>query len=254
MASTVATRDAAHVAFCYAHHMRIAARLLPLLVLVAVVVVAWASGMQHQLSWQAIGSHAGTWRGWVARDPMLAGLGYALLYALVVGLSLPAGGVLTVLGGVLFGVVAGAALAVAGASLGAVLLFLIARSTAGRLLTRRARPLIERFREPLERHGFWALLSLRLIPVVPFWLTNLAAALLGMRLLPFAIATVIGIAPATTVLAGIGAGAAEVLARGQAPDLSLLTSPGVLLPLLGLAALSLLPIAWRRWRLPGAAV
>jgi len=242
------------MAFCYACHMRMAGKLLPLLVLVAVVAAAWASGAQHQLSWQAIGGHAGTWRGWVAREPVLTGLGYALLYALVVGLSLPAGGVLTVLGGLLFGIVAGAALAVAGASLGAVLLFLIARSAAGRLLTLRARPLVERFRAPLQRHGFWALLSLRLIPVVPFWLTNLAAALLGMRLLPYAAATVIGIAPATTVLAGIGAGAGEVLARGQAPDLSLLTSPGVLLPLLGLAALSLLPIAWRRWRPPGAAV
>lgn len=223
-------------------------KLFPLLALAVVVAAALAFGVQHQLSWQAVGGHAAAWRGWVMREPLLAGLSYALGYALVVGLSLPAGGVLSVLGGALFGVVVGSALAVAGASAGAVMLFLIARSALGGMLARRARPLVERLRGPLERDGFWALLALRLIPVVPFWLSNLAPALLGMRLLPFAAATVIGIVPATVVLVGIGAGAATVLARGEAPDLSAMTSPGVLLPLLGLAALSLLPIAWQRWR------
>ena len=228
--------------------MRTFRKLLPLLALAAAVALGLAFGAQHQLSWQAVGGHIGTWRGWAARQPALAGLSYALAYALVVGLSLPAGGVLSLLGGALFGVAAGAPLAVAGASGGAVLLFLVARSALGELLARRARPLIERLRGPLQRDGFWALLALRLIPVVPFWLGNLAPALLGMRLLPFAAATVIGIVPATVVLVGIGAGAGEVLAHGQAPDLTVLTSPGVLLPLLGLAALSLLPVAWQRWR------
>ncbi len=223
-------------------------RLSPLLALAVVAAIVLAFGVQHQLSWQAVGGHAAAWRGWVARQPVLAGLSYALGYALVVGLSLPAGGVLSVLGGALFGVAAGSALAVTGASLGAVMLFLIARTAVGGLLARRARPLLERLRGPLERDGFWALLALRLLPVVPFWLGNLAPALLGMRLLPFAAATAIGIVPATVVLVGIGAGAAGVLARGQAPDLSAMASPGVLLPLLGLAALSLLPVAWQRWR------
>ena len=88
--------------------------------LAAVVALAWASGAQRQLSWQVIGEHATAWRGWVAREPALAGLCYALGYMLVVGLSLPAGGVLSVLGGALFGVLAGSMLAVAGASAGAV--------------------------------------------------------------------------------------------------------------------------------------
>jgi len=236
------------VVSCYGVGVRTLRKLLPLLALVVAVAAGLAFGLQHQLSWQAVGAHAAAWHGLVARQPVLAGLSYVLGYALVVGLSLPAGGVLSVLGGALFGVVAGSVLAVTGASAGAVLLFLIARSAVGGLLARRARPLVERLRGPLERDGFWALLALRLLPVVPFWLGNLAPALLGMRLLPFAAATVIGIVPATTVLVGIGAGAAAVLARGQAPDLSAMTSPGVLLPLLGLAALSLLPVAWQRWR------
>ena len=86
------------------------------------------------------------------------------------------------------------------------------------------------------------------MPAFPFWLVNLGAALSGMRLLPYAAATVIGIIPATFVFASIGAGLGDVLATGGSPDLTLIFSPRILGPLIGLAALSLLPVVWRRWK------
>ncbi len=214
----------------------------------AVLAVSLGAVLHDVLTWQALARHSAGLHTWIARRPVVSGAAYLLLYAGVVSLSLPAGGLLTVTGGLLFGAVVGAVLAVLAASVGAVALFLLARGTLGGALANRARPLIERLRGPLERDGFWALLALRLIPVVPFWLTNLAPALLGMRLLPYAVATVLGIVPATVVLAGIGAGAGEVLAHGGRPDLSLLLSAPVLLPILGLAALALLPVLWRRLR------
>lgn len=214
----------------------------------ALLAVSLGSLLHTVLTWQTLAQHSTELHAWIARRPIAAGVAYFLLYASVVSLSLPAGGLLTVTGGLLFGAVAGAILAVLAASVGAVILFLLARGTLGGALANRARPLIERLREPLERDGFWALLALRLIPVVPFWLTNLAPALLGMRLLPYAVATVLGILPATVVLAGIGAGAGEVLTHGGTPDLSLLLSAPVLLPILGLAVLALLPVLWRRLR------
>ena len=72
------------------------------------------------------------------------------------------------------------------------------------------------------------------------------------RLLAYAAATVIGILPATFVYASIGAGLGHVLAEGGRPDLSVIFTPHVLGPLIGLAALSLLPVAWRRWKRSGA--
>jgi uncharacterized membrane protein YdjX (TVP38/TMEM64 family) len=91
-------------------------------------------------------------------------------------------------------------------------------------------------------------MALRLVPVVPFWVVNLAAAIAGMRLSMFVPATALGIAPATFVFSSIGAGVGAVLAAGQTPDLSVLFTPQIILPLVGLAILSLLPVAWRRWR------
>jgi uncharacterized membrane protein YdjX (TVP38/TMEM64 family) len=151
-------------------------------------------------------------------------------------------------GGLLFGTLAGGALAVTGATTGAVLLFLIARSAFAGAMASRGGAALTKLRDDLQRNGFSYMLALRLIPVVPFWLVNLAAALCGMRLGQFATATFIGIIPATFVIASFGAGVGGVLARGERPDLGLLVSWPVLGPLVALAMLSLTPVIWRKWR------
>ena len=102
----------------------------------------------------------------------------------------------------------------------------------------------------LARDGFSYLLALRLVPLFPFWIVNLAAAVAGIRLAVFVPATFVGITPASFVLSSIGAGVGTVLAEGRTPDLSVLFAPRILLPLLGLAVLSLLPALLRRR--PGA--
>ncbi len=107
-------------------------------------------------------------------------------------------------------------------------------------------------RQSLHRDGFSYLLAIRLVPAFPFWLVNLAAALSGMRLLSYGAATVIGIIPATFVFASIGDGLSGVLAAGGKPDLTMIFSPRILGPLIAMAALSLLPVAWRRWKRSGA--
>jgi uncharacterized membrane protein YdjX (TVP38/TMEM64 family) len=123
----------------------------------------------------------------------------------------------------------------------------VARTAFAGTMRRRAGALLDRIRPGLHRDGFSYLLALRLVPA-PFWLVNLAAALCGMRLLPYAVATLIGIIPATFVLAWIGAGVGDVLSTGQSPDLGILFSPRILGPLVAMAALALLPVAWRMVR------
>ncbi len=228
--------------------MRLLKRLAPLLVLAAAVVAAFAFGLQDRLSWPAVAANQAALHAFVAERPVASAAAYVAVYAVAVGLSLPGGTVLTVAGGLLFGVALGASLAVAGATLGAVLLFLVARYALADLFAAKAGPLLARIRPRLERDGFSYLLALRLIPLFPFWLVNLAPALAGMRLAPYAAATCIGVVPATLVFAGIGAGLGDVLARGGAPDLSLAFSPRILLPLVGLALLALAPVVWRQWK------
>ena len=215
-------------------------RLWPLALLAAAAALAYALGLHRWLSFESLGAHRAALAGFVAESPILAALLYVAAYVVVVAFSLPGGAVMTVAGGFLFGPWLGAALAVAGATLGASALFLAARHALAETLARRAGPLLGRVRDELRRDGFWYLLCIRLIPVVPFWLANLAPALAGMPFPAYAAATLIGIVPGTAVFAGIGAGLGQILDAGGRPDLSVIFSPGVLLPLVGLAALSLL--------------
>ena len=76
-----------------------------------------------------------------------------------------------------------------------------------------------------------------------FWLVNLVPALLDVRLATYAVATAIGILPGTFVYAYVGAGLGSVFEAGGTPDMGVIFQPQVLLPVLGLALLSLLPVA-----------
>jgi len=222
-------------------------RFLPLLTLLALLSAALAAGLSHQVGWQDLARYQSALAAWVAAHPLLAPLLYALAYVAVAALSIPEAALVTIAGGLLFGTWLGGALAVIGSTLGASVLFLVARRALGGSLVQRGGSVLARTRAALQREGFAYLLAIRLVPAFPFWLVNLAAAFGGMRLLHFAAATVIGVIPGTLVLASVGDGLGNVLARGERPDLGVLFTPRILLPLLGLAALSLIPIAWRRW-------
>ena len=223
-------------------------RLWPLLPVLLIFGLGYTFGLQDELNWTTLARREAELRSLVAAHPFAMAAGGVAVYALAVAVSFPGAVVLSVTSGLMFGTVLGAAVTVTGATTGSVLIFLAARSALAPFLAARAGPFIERFRAGLDRDAFSYIVALRLIPVIPFWLVNLAPALLGVRLLPFAAATFLGIIPATTVFASLGAGIGTVLAAGGRPDLTIILTPPVLLPLLGLAALALLPIAWRSWK------
>jgi uncharacterized membrane protein YdjX (TVP38/TMEM64 family) len=220
---------------------------LLLLVLLGGGVVAWV-WIGPQVSWATLARHQDALRHFVAAHPLVAPLLYLLAYVLTAALMQPQAVLLTVLGGLLFGPVFGAALTVVGATSGASILLVVARSALGDVLTQRGGRVVAAARAELQQDGFAILLVLRLVPLFPFWAINLAAAVAGMRLAVFLPATALGIAPACFIYSSIGAGLGDLLAAGRTSEFSEVFEPRVLLPLLGLAALSLLSVVWRRWR------
>jgi uncharacterized membrane protein YdjX (TVP38/TMEM64 family) len=222
-------------------------RFLPLLVLALAFAAIWASGLTHELTWAGLARNQALLSAWVKSHPLLAGTAFVAAYTVSTALSLPQAALLTIAGGLLFGTVIGGTLTVLGATAGACILFLAARSALGEGLVRRGGTAMATVRDALRKDGFSYLLALRLIPLFPFWLVNLAASVCGMRLAPFATATLIGIIPGTFVFASIGAGVGSMLAAGGTPNLSVIFSLPVLGPLVGLALLSLVPVIWKRW-------
>lgn len=225
--------------------LRVIRRFGPLVVIVALAIWAVASGAVQHLSLEELQSRRAELTGFVGLHPW-ASLGtFMALYVVVISLSLPGALVLTLAGGFLFGPWLGAAAAVISATIGSTIIFLICRTAFGEALAASAGPGLAKLQEGLRRNAFSYILTLRLIPVVPLFVINIAAGLVALPLRTFVIASLIGMAPGSLVYAGLGAGLGAVFAKGQQPNLRLIFEPQILYPLLGLAALSLLPVLWQ---------
>lgn len=223
-------------------------RLLPLGVLAAGFALFFLLGLDQYLSFEVLAANRDWLKAQVAAHMVPSVAAFMLVYAVVTALSIPGGAVLTILGGFLFGTWLGGAFAVIGATLGAVAVFLAARTALADLLRRKAGGAIRRMREGFNENALNYLLVLRLIPIFPFWLVNLVPALVGVPLGVYVLGTVLGIVPGTLVYASLGNGVGEILAAGERPDLGIIFRPEILGPIVGLAILALLPVGYKKWR------
>lgn len=200
------------------------------------------------LSFDTLRQHRAALQNWVAAHTVLAVAAFMAVYALGVAFSVPGAVWMSIAGGFLFGTWLGTVFIVIGATVGAVAIFLLAATVFRETWRAKAGRAIVRMEEGFRRNAFSYLLVLRLVPVFPFWLVNLVPALLGVKLSTYTLATVIGIIPGALVYASVGNGLDAVFVRGGTPDLSIIWSPEIIGPLLGLAALALVPIIWNAWK------
>lgn len=230
-----------------------ALRHLPLAVILCAAAVG-AFALRDVLSFDALARHRSELLALRDAHYLWLSIGFVAAYAVLVAFSLPGATIATLTGGFLFGLFPGTAYNVAGATLGAVAVFLAARAGLGADVSARLAArggAAARLQEGLQANAWSALLTMRLVPVVPFFLANLLPAFAGVRLLPFAATTFIGIIPGAIVFTSVGSGLGEVFARGGTPDLSVFFTLPVLGPILGLAALSALPMAIKAARRKG---
>jgi uncharacterized membrane protein YdjX (TVP38/TMEM64 family) len=172
--------------------------------------------------------------------PLLMAGGFILLYIVQTALSLPGATILSLAAGAVFGVLKGTLYVNLGATAGATLAFLVARYLFHDAVQQRFGARLERLNRELERSGLNYLLFLRLVPVFPFFLINLGAALTKVPLRTFFLGTMIGIIPGSLVYCIAGASLATI------ESLSGIASPRVLgsFALLGLFALS--PVIYQK--------
>ncbi|MCI0431571.1 MAG: VTT domain-containing protein [Rhodospirillales bacterium] len=221
-------------------------RWIPVLLLAIGLAAVFLFDLDRFLSFEALRGHRAWLTAEVAAHPIRSAALFFAVYVAATALSVPGGAVLTLAGGFLFGTLGGTLLVLGAATLGACIVFLAARTALGDLLRRRAGPFLKRMEKGFRSDGFHYLLVLRLVPLFPFWLVNLVPAFFGMRLRSYALATLIGIAPATIVFSSLGGGLGSVFDAGATPDLGLLFTPRLMLPILGLALLALVPVLYRR--------
>jgi uncharacterized membrane protein YdjX (TVP38/TMEM64 family) len=239
-------------------------RLLPLAVVLAAMLLAFAMGWHRYLSLETLVRHRAEIDAFIAENRAGALAAFVGIYVAVVSLSLPGATILTMIGGLLFGALVGGSSAIVGATLGATVIFLIARTAAGEFLLRRAGPLAAKVTQGFRDNAFSYLLFLRLVPVFPFWLINLAAALAGISLGAFVGATALGIIPGTLTYAFVGSGLDSAIAAHEAAykaclaaggsdcridfDATKALTPTLIAALAALALLALLPVLVRRYK------
>lgn len=230
-------------------------RFLPAVILAAGLVAGWAMGWYEYLALERLADARAELAATVDAHPVLAPVAYAVLYALAVALSVPAASVLTVFGGFLFGWKVGFFLVAVAATAGATLLFLAARSAFGDALRRRIGGRAATLAEGFENNAFAFLLALRLAPVMPFFVVNIAPALFSVRLRDYVAATFLGILPGVFAYSYLGSGIEGVIAAaeaaGRAPRLSDLVSPQITVAFALLAVVALVPVFIRRQRSRG---
>ena len=221
-------------------------RLLPVVLLALVAAAFFASGLHRYLTFEALRAHRGGLLAWVDANAFLAALVFVAVYAAGIVLLPPSGTLMTLTGGFVFGAAAGTGLVVIGATAGATALFLVARFALGDWLRKRAGAGIQRMRAGFCENELSYMLVLRLVPLFPFWLVNLAPAFLGVRLRTFVLGTFFGIIPGTAVFAVFGAGLGGILDANQELSLAGVLTPEIVGALIGLALLALAPVVYKK--------
>ncbi len=242
-------------------------RWLPLAALVLLMALVFGMGWHKVLSFETIGANYDALKAFVA-DNLIAALAlYMLAYIAVVALSLPGGLVMTLAGGLLFGWKLGAPATVIGATIGATAVFLIAKTSFGEALAAKAGPWLEKLRAGFQENALSYLLFLRLVPVFPFVVVNLAPAFLGVPLRAYVIGTFLGIMPGTLAFSVAGAGLGSVIEAQNAAhraclanapagssaacpymiDTSALVTPELILAFALLGVVALIPAVIKKW-------
>ncbi len=220
---------------------RFSSRWIVLLVFIAVAFILWRSGLLAELNLEGLKSRHESLQTWASGNPWLAAGGFFLLYVLVTAVSLPGAAILTLAAGAVFGLVQGTILVSFASSVGATLAFLAARFVLRDSLRRRYGERLKDFDKGIERDGAFYLFTLRLVPVVPFFLINLLAGLTALKTRLFYLVSQVGMLPGTIVYVYAGTQLAQIESAGD------VLSPGLIA---AFALLGLLPLIMRiftRW-------
>lgn len=221
-------------------------RLIPLVILLALLAMVFANGWHEQLSIETLRQNQEALQGWVAENLLLAVLAYLVFYALAVSISVPGALWFTIGAGFLFGTWIGTGVAVIGATIGATIIFLAARFAFADWVRNRFGKYVEKLQDGFSQDAFTYVLILRLIPALPFFGINIATALLNVPVRAYFFGTLIGVIPGAYVYATLGSKISELAASGEVPGFADLLTPDVIGAMVAFAVLAILPWVYKR--------
>lgn len=219
-------------------------KLWPVYVIAAGLALAVSQGWHQYLTLDSLSENA-VWLDELVRNNLVLVLaGYILVYAAATTFIIP-GGVLTIAGGFLFGLYIGTPATIIAATVGASILFFAAKTSIGSVLRQIAGPFLERMESGFNENALSYMFALRLIPLFPFAVVNIAPGLLGAKYRDYLITTFFGIIPGTLAYTWIGAAIKGTLLEGGEVDIGSLAS-NFLPAFVALGVVSLIPVAYKK--------
>lgn len=222
-------------------------RLLPLGIMILALLTFIALGGPKYITLESLRDNQALLKDFVSAHYFISVLGFIAIYAGLVAISFPGASLLSIFAGFLFGVITGTFSVVIGATIGATIIFLIARSALGGGLAAKAGPFMQKFERGLKENELSYLFILRLVPIFPFFIVNIVPALFDVKTRNYILSTLFGIIPGSLVYVSVGGGIGDALSLGENVPLSgLMFRPAIILPVIGLIALSLIPVIYKK--------
>ncbi len=200
-------------------------RFWPLVALACVIALIFGMGWNRYLSLDTLRDHGEDLRAYAASHYVLSLLALVAVFAVLTASVVPGVFFVTITAGYLFGPWVGGVATSVAATLGALVVYAVARSALGQSLRDKAARdagMMQRVCDAIDRDTFWYVLASRLAVVVPFHMINLAAGVMSVRLMPYTVATVIGLLPAHFIYCWIGDSLNALLAVDPDPDIQAL--------------------------------
>jgi uncharacterized membrane protein YdjX (TVP38/TMEM64 family) len=199
------------------------------------MLLAYALGLGDFLSLAELKKHRQSILLFAEQSPFLSACAYITCYTALTALSVPGGAFLSIVGGFLFPQPWSTLYVVTGATMGAIAIFTAAKTALGDSLRNKAGPFLQKMAQGFHKNAANYLLFLRLVPLFPFWLVNLAPALFGVPLRTYAWTTFVGIIPGAFVFTQAGAGLGAILDGEGSIEISDVLNPQMRLALAALA-------------------
>ena len=221
-------------------------RWLPVIILLVLMLSAHVTGLSDYLNFEELRNHRNSLKDLVSKYPYAAPISYILIYFLLTSLSFPGAVFVTLTGGFLFPQPYSTLYTMTGATLGATTLFLIARYSTEHMREKNLGSMLQKIEKGLKENAASYLLFLRLIPLFPFWVVNLAPALFGVPLKTFIWTTIVGIIPGTFVFTQAGSGLDEIFNQSESISIHSILNTKMKLALVALGLFALMPILLKK--------
>ena len=221
-------------------------RIWPVAILLIGVMFYFGFGWDRYLSFESLRDHHQELFRWTSENRTLTIIFFLIGYVLLVSFSIPGATWMTLVGGFVFGKILGTAIVIIAATIGASMIFLIARYAFADFFQYKVLKAGFCLDTRFYKNSLSYLLFLRLVPIFPFWLVNVIPALIGVQFKVYLISTFFGIIPGTVVYCSLGSGLGSIFEMGRRPDLNIIFQPDILGPIVFLSVVCLIPVIYER--------